>query len=189
MSRENKLPRWAAQGRVGWKHTGQERPSFAVPPGPGQESVWDYPRPPRLERDSREVIILWQNEVVARTEAAFRGLETAHPPTFYLPPESINRALVQPSPTRQTSRCEWKGEAIYYDVVANGEKLSRIAWTYPDPFDDFAELRDYFAFYPTPIKCTLDGIRVEPQPGRFYAGWVTPELAGPFKGEPGSEGW
>ncbi len=181
------IPGWARRGRSGWRYVGRERPPFAVVPRPGQESVWDYPRPPRLELDPREVAVIVGAVEIARTSRSLRVLETASPPTFYLPPEDIAREYL--APANGVSRCEWKGEARYWDVVLEDRRLVRAAWSYPDPFSDFERLRDHVAFYPSRVECYVDGIRVEPQPGRFYGGWVTPELVGPFKGEPGSEGW
>ena len=181
------IPRWAREGRGHWHNTGTQRPPFALEPGPGQESVWDYPRPPRLEPDPREIIILWQGRIVARTTGAFRVLETASPPTFYLPPEDIETEFLRSVPG--ASRCEWKGEARYWSVTVEGEELSRVAWSYPDPFPEFAAIRDFIAFYPEPLVCTVGGERVTRQPGGFYGGWITPEVVGPFKGEPGTGGW
>lgn len=148
--------------------------------------MWDYPRPPRLVRDPRLVEVRADGELVARTERAFRVLETASPPTFYLPRTDVRAELV---PATGSSRCEWKGTAQYWDVVAGERVEEEAAWSYPDPFEEFADLTGYVSFYPARFACTVGGAAVQPQPGRFYAGWVTPELVGPFKGEPGSEDW
>ena len=182
-----RLADWARAGRGGWRFTGAERPRFAQPPGAGQESVWDYPRPPRLAPDSRRVVVRAGDIVVVDTTRAVRVLETASPPTFYLPPDDIAMELLEPAPG--ASRCEWKGEARYWSVVTNDGRIDACGWSYPDPFPEFEPIRDYVSFYPARLACTVDGHVVEPQPGRFYGGWVTPELVGPFKGEPGSEGW
>ena len=181
-----RVPEWARRGRGQWRWTGAERPPFAVAPGPGQESVWDYPRPPRVERDARIVEIRLEGAPVALSERALRVLETASPPTFYVPLEDVVADLV---PAAGSSRCEWKGEARYWDVRAGGVARARCAWSYPEPFDEFAALADTVAFYPAAFACTVGGAPVSPQPGGFYGGWVTPELTGPMKGEPGSEGW
>jgi uncharacterized protein (DUF427 family) len=170
-----------------WTWVGDRRPPFALPTGPGQESVWDYPRPPRLERDAREVVVRLDGHEVARSRRALRLLETASPPTFYLPPEDIVPGVLVPAPGAST--CEWKGTARYWSVVAGGRRLDGAAWGYPEPHDEYAQLRDHVGFYPTTLHCALDGVRVTPQPGRFYAGWITPEVVGPFKGEAGSSGW
>lgn len=170
-----------------WRYTGQERPSFAVEPAAGQESVWDFPRPPLLAPNDRELVVRAGATEIARTRCACRVLETASPPTFYLPPSDVRTDLLAPSPG--VSHCEWKGAARYWSVVVDGARLDGVGWSYPDPFPEFAAIRDYLSFYPARLECFVDGHRVQPQPGRFYGGWVTPELVGPFKGEPGSEGW
>ncbi len=176
------------RGRVPpWPHDGSRRPAFALEPDPGQESVWDYPRPPRLAPDAREVVIVAAGVEVARTRRAIRVLETASPPTFYLHPEDVDLSCLVAAPG--ASYCEWKGEARYWSVVVPGAVFEKVAWSYPSPEADFTALADWIGFYPSPIACTVDGIRVLPQPGRFYAGWVTPEVVGPFKGEPGTSGW
>ncbi len=182
-----RTPAWALAGRSGWRWTGTERPPFAETPKQGQESVWDYPRPPRLEVDPRPVVVRAGDDLVAETRRAVRVLETASPPTFYLPPEDIMPGRLEPA--SGSSHCEWKGEARYWDVVVARERLARCAWSYPDPYPEFESIRGYVSFYPARLECTVGGARVTPQPGRFYGGWVTPELVGPFKGEPGSEGW
>jgi uncharacterized protein (DUF427 family) len=181
------LPDWARRGRSGWRWDGSERPAFAVEPAPGQESVWDYPRPPRLAADPRTVIVRAGKVLLAETRAAFRICETAAPPTFYLPPADVRMEHLLPAPG--SSRCEWKGEAGYWDVATPGRRFERVAWSYPEPFAEFEAIRDYLSFYPGRLECYVDGRRVLAQPGRFYGGWVTPELVGPFKGEPGSEDW
>ncbi|MDX1579844.1 MAG: DUF427 domain-containing protein [Gemmatimonadota bacterium] len=175
------------RGPFGWRYFGQERPPFAEDPGPGQESVWDYPRPPRLEPDDREVIVSTGEVEIARTQRAVRVLETASPPAFYLPPEDVRMDLLIERPGR--SACEWKGTARYWSVRTGERVLEDIAWSYPDPRPDFASLRDYVSFYPGRVACRVGGERVEPQPGGFYGGWVTSEIVGPVKGAPGTGGW
>jgi uncharacterized protein (DUF427 family) len=156
--------------------------------GPGEESVWDYPRPPRLEPERREVRVELAGQVIARSRRALRVCETAGPPTIYVPPEDVRMELLEPS--AQGSFCEWKGAARYFSVRV-GERLARdAAWSYPEPRPPYEALRDRLAFYPGRVDaCFLADERVEPQPGRFYGGWITREIRGPFKGEPGSEGW
>lgn len=178
------LPGWIQRARDKWHYRGATRPSFADDPGPGQESVWDYPRPPALVPDPREVRVRASGDVLAKTLRSVRILETASPPTFYLPPEDVRRDALRPR--TGSSFCEWKGEAQYWSTLDSTEV---IAWSYPEPLPGFEALAGWFSFYPGRIDCTVDGIRVEPQPGGFYGGWVTPELSGPFKGEPGSEAW
>ena len=182
-----RLPKWAERGRIGWSNTGTARPAFAKVPGADQESVWDYPRPPRIVDDPRLVEVKVGPVLVARTTQSVRVLETASPPTFYLPPASIEPGLLERA--RGASRCEWKGTAVYWDVVVAGERLAEVAWSYPAPFSEFEALRDYVSFYPARIECFVGARRVLPQPGHFYGGWITPEVVGPFKGEPGSEHW
>ena len=161
--------------------------SQRIEPGPGQESVWDYPRPPRLERDSRRVQVWHEGTLIADTTRAFRILETYHPPTWYLPPDDVlPRALV---PTDGTSFCEWKGSASYFDVVTTGPAVRRAAWTYPRPSEPYRALAGYISFYPTDLDCIVDSARVTPQPGMFYGGWVTDDVTGPFKGSVGMDGW
>lgn len=158
------------------------------PVGPGQVSVWDFPRPPAIEPEPRRLEIVHRRQVVAATEAAFRTLETSHPPTYYFPRHSIAQGVLIPAP--QTSFCEWKGHAVYFDVSAGGELLPGVAWSYLAPTAAFEALRDHVAFYAAPFDaCFVGGERVTPQPGGFYGGWITSDLAGPFKGVPGSRFW
>jgi uncharacterized protein (DUF427 family) len=124
---------------------------------------------------------------IARSSRTIRVLETASPPTFYIPPDDVTMKAMERAV--DGSLCEWKGQAAYWTVTLPGQRLERVGWSYPEPFPGFEAIRNYFAFYPAPLECFVDGIRVLPQPGRFYGGWVTPELVGPFKGEPGSETW
>ena len=158
------------------------------PVGPGQESVWDYPRPPRVEPSTREVVVVLGGAQVCRTSRALRVLETSHPPVWYLPvADWVPGALV---PAGGSSYCEWKGVATYLDVVGGDRRAERAAWTYPDPVPEFRALRGTVAVYPGAMDaCTVDGERVRPQAGGFYGGWVTGDVVGPFKGEPGTRGW
>jgi uncharacterized protein (DUF427 family) len=149
--------------------------------------VWDYPRPPRVVRDSREVIVRWGEVEIARTRRAIRVLETAHPPNFYLPWDDVARHLFEAA--SGSSWCEWKGPARYWSLVVAGQRLSSIAWSYPQPFSGADELAGCVACYAFPLECWVGGARVTAQPGGFYGGWITPELVGPFKGEPGSGAW
>ncbi len=187
MANHSELPRWAAEGRKGWAHTGAQRPPFAAAPGPGQESVWDYPRPPALVADDRRVQVLLGGVTVADTVKAARVLETSHPPTFYIPRADVDDSLL----TRGGggSRCEWKGTATYWDVAAGDRIVKGGAWSYEAPFGEFEAVAGHLCFYPSRFECFVDGHRVEPQPGGFYGGWITPELVGPFKGSPGTVGW
>jgi uncharacterized protein (DUF427 family) len=158
-----------------------------APNGLPRESVWDYPRPPAIRPESREVLVTLQGETIARSNRAVKVCETAGPPVVYLPPDDVaSDALV---PASGQTYCEWKGSASYYDVVAGGHAAERAAWAYHDPKDAFESIRGFVAFYPARVACELAGERVAPQPGQFYGGWVTAEIMGPFKGAPGSSGW
>lgn len=159
-----------------------------IEPGPGQESVWDYPRPPDVEETSRHIRVVFNGVTIAETHRAKRVLETSHPPVYYVPPEDVKMEhLVKVS---GSSWCEWKGRAFYYDVVVAGRRASRAAWTYQQPSGGFEMIKDHVAFYPGLMDaCYVDGERVRPQPGRFYGGWITDDVVGPFKGEPGTHGW
>lgn len=159
-----------------------------IPPGPGQESVWDYPRPPRVEPSDETIEIRLGGTVVARTDRSLRVLETSHPPTYYLPLEAFAEGVLQP--VGGTTYCEWKGTASYYDVVTTGRVAARAAWTYPEPTQGFEALRAHLAVMPAAMdSCTVDGETVTPQEGGFYGGWITSRVVGPFKGAPGTRGW
>jgi uncharacterized protein (DUF427 family) len=182
-----RLSDWLHDARQHWQWRGQARPPFAIAPEPGQSSVWDYPRPPRLALETREVVVRWGGLEVARTRQAVRVLETAHPPSFYLPWDDVARQLLQPAPGG--SFCEWKGPARYWTLVDGDRRLPAAAWSYPQPLAGAEALATRVAFYPAALECSVGGALVQPQPGGFYGGWITPELVGPFKGEPGSEAW
>lgn len=164
------------------------RPSHIVEPGPGQESVWDYPRPPVCAPDGRLVTVLFAGREIARSNAAIRILETSHPPTFYIPPGDAQVGLLEPS--RRSSFCEFKGQAVYYNLRVGGRLSENAAWCYPQPLPGYEAIAGCFAFYAGRVdRCTVDGQMVEPQPGGFYGGWITPDVVGPFKGEPGTDFW
>jgi uncharacterized protein (DUF427 family) len=159
-----------------------------IAPGPGQESVWDYPRPPRVERTNKHLEVVLGGEVVADTRKAWRVLETSHPPVYYIPPEDVRWEFVVDA--GGGSFCEWKGVARYFDVRVGALNRPRAAWSYPEPLPGFEGIRDHLAFYAGPMdRCTVDGEIVRPQPGGFYGGWITAGVVGPFKGEPGTHGW
>ena len=170
-----------------WRWWGQERPPFAQVPRPGQTSVWDHPRPPRMVVDEREVVVRWGDVEVARTRRAVRVLETAHPPSYYVPWNDVAHHLLQPA--MGSSVCEWKGPARYWTLVDGDRRLPGAAWSYPHPLPRAQALASCVAFYPAGLQCTVGGETVTPQPGRYYGGWITRDLAGPFKGEPGSDAW
>ncbi len=159
-----------------------------IKPGPGQESVWDYPRPPRLEAAERHIQIVFNDVVIADTRRAQRVLETSHPPTYYIPPEDIRMEYL--SVARGSSVCEWKGVARYYSVRVGERIAEAAAWAYPAPTPAFAAVRNHLAFYAQKMdRCLVDGQAAQPQPGGFYGGWVTDDVVGPFKGEPGTMWW
>jgi uncharacterized protein (DUF427 family) len=159
-----------------------------IAPGPGQESVWDYPRPPRVEATTRHIRVIFAGVVIADTRRARRVLETSHPPTYYIPPADIRMQYLVP--TNHRSFCEWKGQARYYTVAVAGRAAPDAAWAYPRPTASFSAIQDHVAFYAHLMDaCTVDGELVQPQPGGFYGGWITADVVGPFKGIPGSSGW
>ncbi len=155
---------------------------------PGQESVWDYPRPPRLERSPSLIEITLGGVLIARTTESLRVLETSHPPTYYVPRSAFLEGSLRP--TGGSSFCEWKGNAAYFDVLGGDEVAERAAWHYPSPTRSFADIVDHVAVYPAAMdRCTVDGETVRPQPGGFYGGWITSNVVGPFKGDPGTSFW
>jgi uncharacterized protein (DUF427 family) len=152
-----------------------------IEPGPGQESVWDYPRPPRLEDSPKHIQVIFNGAIIADTTHAKRVLETSHPPVYYIPPEDIKMEYLQK--TSRSTFCEWKGNAAYYTVRVGGEVSPHAAWYYPNPTPGFESMTNYVAFYAQRMeKCLVDDEVVEPQPGDFYGGWVTKDIVGPFKG-------
>jgi uncharacterized protein (DUF427 family) len=157
-------------------------------PGPGQESVWDYPRPPRVEETAKLIRVVFNGKVIAETRRAQRVLETSHPPVYYIPPEDVRMEYLTAS-GRQTW-CEWKGRAGYYDLDVDGKQVRDAAWFYPNPVVGYEVIEGCVAFYPGKMDaCFVDGERVRAQPGGFYGGWITDDIVGPFKGEPGTVGW
>lgn len=169
-----------------WAYDGRRRPDFAETPGPNRESVWDYPRPPRLEPCTRTVVVSAGGREIAHSIRSLRVCETASPPTYYIPEEDADLSALQAVAGR--SFCEWKGSAQYWGLVDRPED-EPVGWSYPDPNPAYADLRGFIAFYPGRVDCSVDGERVRPQPGHFYGGWVTDELVGPWKGGPGTGHW
>jgi uncharacterized protein (DUF427 family) len=168
-----------------------------IKPQPGQESVWDYPRPPRLEASNKHIQVIFnqiaisplaRHVVIADSHNTYRVLETSHPPVYYIPPEDIQMQYL--SQTNQQSFCEWKGRANYYTIQVGDRRIVNAAWFYPNPTQEFAAIKNYVAFYPSRMDaCYVDGEQVESQPGDFYGGWITKDIVGPFKGSAGSWGW
>ncbi|MCA1755680.1 MAG: DUF427 domain-containing protein [Spirochaeta sp.] len=153
-----------------------------------QESVWDYPRPPRID-PSKETVEVWFGGIqVALSTATLRVLETSHPPVYYFPPEDIREDLLKA--ISGSSNCEWKGAASYFNLVVGGKSAQRAVWTYRGPGSAFMPIAGYYAFYPSKMeRCIVDGYEVQPQEGDFYGGWITPNIQGPFKGGHGTWGW
>ncbi len=159
-----------------------------TPPGPGQESVWDYPRPPRLEPVNRRLRVVFNGEIVAETVNAKRVLETSHPPSYYIPPEDVRMDLLESAPGR--SLCEWKGQAHYYTIRVGDRRSEQAAWAYANPTPSFTAIRDHLCFYASRVDaCFVDDEQVQPQEGDFYGGWITADIVGPFKGGAGTWGW
>lgn len=160
-----------------------------IPPGPGQESVWDYPRPPKLEQVSQHIRIVHGDLILADTNRSYRILETSHPPVYYLPPQDVRMDLLAPLADRR-SYCEFKGEAAYWNIILKGHEKTAAAWSYPNPNRAFQAVEDYLAFYPSKVDaCYVADERVQAQEGDFYGGWITSRIVGPFKGGPGTWGW
>jgi uncharacterized protein (DUF427 family) len=175
---------------VDWESRSElsERPANIQKPGPGQESVWDYPRPPRIEPVSKRIHVELGGVVLADTTKALRVLETASPPVYYVPLKDVRTEYLAPSRTRTV--CEWKGTASYWSVRMGDQFVADVAWSYEHPLRGFESIRGYLAFYAGKVDaCFVDDQRVTPQKGGFYGGWITPNIVGPFKGEPGTMGW
>lgn len=170
-----------------WLYTGRSRPPFAEEPGQGQESVWDYPRPPAIHEDSRKITVKFGSVVLADSDRTIRILETASPPTFYIPPEDVDTSSLVTDSGR--SYCEWKGPAQYWSLSGTAGGVPQVAWSYPRPNADFRQIAGYFAFYPAKVECYVGNERVAPQPGGFYGGWMTDEIVGPVKGLPDTHNW
>lgn len=154
----------------------------------GQESVWDYPRPPRIEDSPATVRVVVAGVTIAQSNRAKRVLETSHPPVYYIPPEDIDTSCLVDSAHR--TWCEWKGTARYFSLVVGGKSIENAAWHYPQPSQEFAELERYVAFYPGKMDaCYVNDEKVQSQEGDFYGGWITSNIVGPFKGSPGTFGW
>jgi len=153
-----------------------------------KESVWDYPRPPRVEQPSKQVCVVFNETNIADTSRAFRLLETSHPPVYYIPPGDVQQQLL--SRSDHQSYCEFKGLATYYTLKVNDKVSVNAAWSYHNPSIGYESIKDYVAFYPGRVDaCYVDGERVQPQEGDFYGGWITSDIEGPFKGGPGTAGW
>jgi uncharacterized protein (DUF427 family) len=157
-------------------------------PSAGQESVWDYPRPPRLERVGARLRVIFDGQTIADTTSGYRVLETSHPPVYYIPPDDIAQQYLQGAPG--SSWCEFKGHARYWSLNVDGRVAENAAWSYPTPSAAFSDIAGYLAFYASRVdQCWVDDERVQPQAGDFYGGWITSRIVGPFKGGAGTRGW
>jgi uncharacterized protein (DUF427 family) len=159
-----------------------------IPPKPGQESVWDYPRPAILEDSPKHLKVICRGLVLAETTRGKRVLETSHPPAYYFPPEDIRLEYLSLNPRRGV--CEWKGRYQYYDIHIGDQPIPQAAWRYFDPTPNFLPIQEYYGFLPKVMDaCYVNDEQIIPQAGDFYAGWITADIVGPFKGEPGTWGW
>ena len=157
-------------------------------PKEGQESVWDYPRPPRVEKSDKRVKVVFNGEVIADTTNAYRVLETSHPPAYYIPQEDVKMEYFKVTDRR--TWCEFKGRAKYWTITVGDKTENNVAWCYPTPNERFSAIKDYVALYPGRMEaCYVDGEEVQAQAGDFYGGWITSDIVGPFKGGPGTWGW
>ena len=160
-----------------------------IEPQPGQESVWDYPRPPHLERSVKQIKVVFNDVAIANSCQTYRVLETSHPPVYYIPTEDVKTEYLHLA-NAQRSFCEWKGFASYYDLIVGEKQVRNAAWYYAQPTADFAAIKNYIAFYPSKMDaCYVDSELVQAQAGDFYGGWITQDIVGPFKGEAGSMYW
>lgn len=159
-----------------------------ISPGPGQESVWDYPRPPAVSPSSERVVVELGGVVIAETTRALRVLEMSHPPVYYVPIAAVRAVALQPSD--RVTYCEFKGLARYYDVVGGSRRERNAAWGYPSPSAGYETLLDHVAFYPGRMdRCLVADEVVRAQAGNYYGGWITSRIVGPFKGCQGARGW
>jgi uncharacterized protein (DUF427 family) len=155
---------------------------------PGQESVWDYPRPPRLEKVPARLRVIFGHQTIADTASGYRVLETSHPPVYYFAPQDIAQRYL--AAAAGSSWCEFKGRAKYWSLDVDGMRAENAAWSYPSPSPAFADIAGYLAFYASRVdECWVDHERVQPQQGDFYGGWITSRIVGPFKGGAGTRGW
>lgn len=159
-----------------------------IPPKPGQESVWDYPRPAILEDTDKHLKVVFNNVIVAETRRGKRVLETSHPPVYYLPGEDVKLEYL--TQIERRTFCEWKGWSIYYDLKVGEKQVKAAVWRFFEPNPNFVALKDCYGFYPSLMDaCYVNDELVTPQPGNYYGGWITKDIVGPFKGEPGTMWW
>jgi uncharacterized protein (DUF427 family) len=171
------------RARAKWEFRGENRPPFAEPALAGEESVWDFPRPPVIASVPLPMRVVSGQQMLAATDRGVRVLETAGAPTYYFPPEDVRSELLTALP--ETSICEWKGIAVSFRF----DNLAPVAWCYPETFPEFESIQGWYAFHPANVECFLDEEVVLAQSGGYYGGWVTRNLKGPIKGAPGTEAW
>jgi len=176
-----------ARARARWRYRGNGRPPFAEPVAAGEESVWDYPRPPRLEPVAVRLTVSHRGQVLAAGSGAVRVLETAGAPTYYFPPQDVDCARFTDLP--DLSLCEWKGLATSFCLTGEHTGARAVGWRYDQTFAEFVAIRGWYSFYPGVLTCCVGAEQARPQPGGYYGGWLTDRLRGPIKGLPGSEGW
>jgi uncharacterized protein (DUF427 family) len=159
-----------------------------IEPKPGQESVWDYPRPPKLDPTDKRIRVEFNGEIIADTTRAIRVLETSHPPAYYIPQEDIKMEYLTQTP--RSTFCEFKGAASYWTIKVGGKTADNAAWGYASPNKAYAAIKDYVCFYASKMDaCYVGDEQVKAQEGDFYGGWITSDIVGPFKGGPGTWGW
>ncbi|WP_045113543.1 DUF427 domain-containing protein [Microscilla marina] len=158
-------------------------------PKPGQESVWDYPRPPKLESTNKTLRVICDDIIIAQTNRGMRILETSHPPTYYFPPEDVNLEYLE-LVENKTSFCEYKGAASYYNLRVEDRVVQNVAWFYANPSPKYQALQNHLCFYASKVDaCYVNDELVQAQEGDFYGGWITSQIVGPFKGGANTWGW
>ena len=188
MSADNGKTRTTEEEIAYWRAFPRRRPTNIETPARGQESVWDYPRPPRVESVSKLLRVEFAAVTVAQTARGLRVCETSSPPAYYFPPQDVQRAFLVALPDR--TLCEWKGTAHYWTLRANGRQAEVAAWSYPSPFAGYEALAGWFGFNAARVDaCYVGDELVIPQPGEYYGGWITSDISGPFKGDRGTEQW
>ena len=167
---------------------GKQAPLATSELKPGQESVWDYPRPPRLERCEKAVRVVFNGETIVNSSNCYRLLETSHPPAYYIPPSDVQSGCFKK--TSRTTFCEFKGSASYFDIVVKGKVANNAAWAYQAPANEYESLKDFLCIYASKVDaCYVDEEKAQPQEGDYYGGWITSNIVGPFKGGTGTLGW
>lgn len=183
---KQKIPDWLQKSRNKWQYNGSKRPPFAIEPKEGQQSVWDFPRPPRIISVEKEITVFSGDVLLASTPNALATQETASPPNYYIPPANIAMEHFIKMPGK-SSLCEWKGSATYWALATN--PAMAVGWSYEKPFPEFEAITGFLSFYPDKVDCFVGEEKARPQTSAFYGGWITDDLTGPFKGEPGTGHW